>query len=765
MKTSQNPEAEQRKRRQTKILPFYMQEKLIIGFCFFLILFMLLTYALFQIVRNNNEAFNRKVLRQRQTQYASKVLPAKRGDIMDRNGTILATSQKVYNLIVDARAMTAYKDKRYEEASLKALEEFFKEDVGELREYIEKQDALPDGKKSAYLKYKKRLSFEEKSAFLEYVEEQNKKFKKEGKKDRIKGLDFEEEYRRYYPYKNLACNIIGFTTDDGESGQAGVEQFYNKSLIGTNGRTYGYLDSDSKLQSVIREATDGNSLVTTINYNIQRTVEKYLLEWQTEDVGSKVASAIVMDPKTGEILAMASTKQYDLNEPRKLNDAEYPESLLLELGKKEAQIVYKREHENKSIAADEVSQYFTQEELLSYGKQAAWNEVWRNPVISDTYEPGSTVKPFTLAGALEESVIKPKTTFNCDGKVILSDGVHTWVIRCHKRDGHGTIDAEQALMQSCNVYMMDTAFAEGAETFVNYQHIFGFGDKTTVDLPGEADTASLVYTAESLGKTTLATNSFGQNFNVTMIQMASAFCSVINGGSYYRPHVVKQILNANGTVIKDVQPELMRVTVSEETSAFLREALFQTVEGGTGKPAQIQGYHVGGKTGTAQKLPRSAKNYLVSFLGFAPVEDPQLLVYVVVDTPNLDGEAQASASFATKIEQKIMNDALQFLNIPAQGETDPNASLNKDLQTEEGILEENDTEEGRESTQGTKKESSSSDSRGNASANSKESNSSSTKESEVVKRSADSDERVEDGGEVPDEVPVTMESTERKTAR
>ena len=765
MKTSRNPEAEQRKRRQTKILPFYMQEKLIIGFCFFLILFMLLTYALFQIVRNNNEAFNRKVLRQRQTQYASKVLPAKRGDIMDRNGTILATSQKVYNLIVDARAMTAYKDKRYEEASLKALEEFFKEDVGELREYIEKQDALPDGKKSAYLKYKKRLSFEEKSAFLEYVEEQNKKYKKEGKKDRIKGLDFEEEYRRYYPYKNLACNIIGFTTDDGESGQAGVEQFYNKSLIGTNGRTYGYLDSDSKLQSVIREATDGNSLVTTINYNIQRTVEKYLLEWQTEDVGSKVASAIVMDPKTGEILAMASTKQYDLNEPRKLNDAEYPESLLLELGKKEAQIVYKREHENKSISTEEISQYFTQEELLSYGRQAAWNEVWRNPIISDTYEPGSTVKPFTIAGALEESVIKPKTTFTCDGKVTLSDGVHTWNIRCIKRDGHGTLDAEQALMRSCNVYMMNTAFAEGAETFVKYQHVFGFGDKTTVDLPGEADTASLVYTADTLGKTTLATNSFGQNFNVTMIQMASAFCSVINGGSYYRPHVVKQVLNANGTVIKDVQPELMRITVSEDTSAFLREALFQTVEGGTGKPAQIQGYHVGGKTGTAQKLPRSAKNYLVSFCGFAPVEDPQLLVYVVVDTPNLEGEAQASASFATKIEQKIMNDALQFLNIPPQGETDPNASLNKDLQTGESLVEGNDAKEDAEGPEGDKKESISGNTGKNSSKNTKENTSTSMGESEAVKRSVDTDEKVEDEGEVPDELPSTAESTEAGISR
>lgn len=764
MKTSPNPEAEQRRRRQTKILPFYMQEKLIIGFCFFLILFLLLTFALFQIVRNNNEAFNRKVLRQRQTQYGSKVLPAKRGDIMDRNGTILATSQKVYNLIVDARTMTSYQDKRYEEASLKAVEEFFKEDAGELRAYIAKQDALPDGKKSAYYKYKKRLSYEERTAFLDYIDEQNKQYKKDGKKDRIKGLDFEEEYRRYYPYKNLACNIIGFTTDDGESGQAGVEQFYNKSLIGTNGRTYGYLDSDTKLQSVIREATDGNSLVTTINYNIQRTVEKYLQEWQTEDVGSKVASAIVMDPKTGEILAMASTKQYDLNEPRNLNDAEYPESLLLELGKKEAQIVYKREHENKSISLEEVSQYFTQEELLSYGRQAAWNEVWRNPVISDTYEPGSTVKPFTIAGALEESVIKPTTTFTCDGKVTLSDGVHTWNIRCHKRDGHGTLDAEQALMQSCNVYMMDTAFAEGAETFVKYQHIFGFGDKTTVDLPGEADTASLVYTADTLGKTTLATNSFGQNFNVTMIQMASAFSSVINGGSYYKPHVVKQILNANGTVIKDVQPELMRVTVSEDTSAFLREALFQTVEGGTGKPAQIQGYHVGGKTGTAQKLPRSAKNYLVSFCGFAPVEDPQLLVYVVVDTPNLEGEAQASASFATKIEQKIMNDALQFLNIQPQGETDPNASLNKDLQSEEGILGENQSKEEDENAESGKKEGASEKSGNNSSAK-KDSSTSDAQEGKVVKRSVDTDEKAEDEGEVPDELPSTSESTESTSGR
>ena len=465
-----------------------------------------------------------------------------------------------------------------------------------------------------------------------------------------------------------------------------MEQYYNDELLGINGREYGYLDSDTKLQSVIREATDGNSIVTTLNFNIQRTAEKYLQEWQTEDVGSKMAAAIVMNPKNGEILAMASTNRFDLNHPRELDKTLYPDSLLRELGKKEAVSTYKREH-NQPISEDAISSVYSDSEILSFGTQVVWNQMWRNVTVSDSYEPGSTAKPFTIAGALEEAAIRPETTFRCDGYITLSDGVKTWNIRCHKRDGHGTLDAEQALMQSCNVYLMNTAFQEGAENFVKYQHIFGFGEKTGVDLPGEADTSSLLYKAESLGKTSLATNSFGQNYNVTMIQMAAAFSSIVNGGSYYRPHVVKQILNSNGTVIKNVEPELLRVTNSETTSDFLKEALYQTVEKGTGRPAKIQGYHVGGKTGTAQKLPRSEKNYLVSFCGFAPVEDPEILVYVIVDTPNLDGEEQASASFATKIEQKIMNDSLQFLNIPPQGETDPEASLNK------GLMEENDSKE------------------------------------------------------------------------
>ena len=692
MRASQNTEEEQKKkRRQTKILPFYMQEKLMVGFVFLILLFAVLSLVIFQMIRKNSEEYSRIVLGQRQSGYGSRSIQARRGDILDRNGTILATSEKVYNLIVDPRAITSRADDRYLQASLDALKEYFKNDerVAVAESVLNEQRNLTGNKKSAYFKFKEGMSFEEKEAFQKFIDEKNAAYRKNGNKYEIKGLWFEDKYKRSYPYKDLACNVIGFSSTDNDGGTGGVEQYYNTSLIGVNGREYGYLDSDTKLQSVIRDATDGNSIVTTINFNIQRTVEKYLQEWQKDDVGSKMAAAIVMNPKNGEILAMASTNQFDLNRPRDLDKSLYPDTLLLDMGKKEALAKYKREHNNQELAEDKLSTVFSNEEILSLGAQVAWNQMWRNVAISDTYEPGSTVKPFTIAGALEENAIKQNTNFTCEGFITLSDGVKTWTIRCHKRDGHGTIDAEQALMQSCNVYLMNTAFQEGADNFVKYQHVFGFGEKTGIDLPGEADTSALVYQADNLGKTSLATNSFGQNYNVSMIQMAAAFSSVVNGGSYYRPHVVKQILNANGTVIKDVEPELLRVTCSKATSDFLKEALYQTVEKGTGRPAQIRGYHVGGKTGTAQKLPRSEKNYLVSFCGFAPVEDPEILVYVIVDTPNLDGEEQASASFATKIEQKIMNDALQFLNIPAQGETDPEVSLNKDLQ--EGIKTKEET--------------------------------------------------------------------------
>lgn len=658
-----------------------MQRKLAITFGVIMLALIALIIVIYRLVKNNSEEYNKIVLSQRQASYDSRTIPFRRGDIMDRNGTVLATSQKVYNLIIDPRVINSGEGGRYVDATIKGLVEFFGYDETELRVLLkEKAD-------KSYVKYQKELSYDEKTGFEEYMKEQNSAYSKNGVKSRIRGVWFEDEYRRTYPYGSLACNVIGFANADGSNGTGGVEQYYNDTLVGVNGREYGYMDSETKLQSVLKQPTDGETVVTTINTNIQMALEKYLNEWQTEDVGSKVAAAIVMDPKSGEILAMGSTNQFDLNDPRALDESIYTDSYLMELGTKEAVGVYKREHPDEpQITEDEVPKYYSNADILSYGKQVAWNQIWRNVVVSDTYEPGSTAKAITLAGALEERAITPDTEFNCEGYIELSDGVHSWKIRCHNHDGDGIIDAKTGLMRSCNVYLMDTAFALGSEKFVKYQHLFGFGEKTGIDLPAEADTSKLVYAADKLGKTTLATNSFGQNYNVTMVQMAAAYCSIINGGNYYKPHVVKQILNSNGTVVESIKPEVTRVTCSKTTSDFLKEALYQTVEAGTGTKAQIKGYRIGGKTGTAEKIPRSAKNYLVSFVGFAPVEDPQLLVYVIVDTPNLEGEAQATASFAINIEKKIMNEALQFMNIVPTGETDPEDKLNAKLaKSQEGI--------------------------------------------------------------------------------
>ena len=675
---------DKKKKPGEKILISYMQTKLAVTVSVMMLALIALVGVLVHIVRTNSDQYNKIVLSQRQASYDSRTIPFRRGDIMDRNGTVLATSEKVYNLILDPYVINSGTDGRFVEATIKALSEYFHYSDTELRELIK------DKAGKSYIKYEKALSYDEKNGFETYEKEQNAAYQKAGSKERIRGVWFEDEYKRTYPYGSLACNVIGFSSQDGTSGTGGIEQYYNDTLTGTNGREYGYLDSDTNLQSVLKEPTNGESIVSTINTNIQKRTEQYLMDWQTKDVGSKSAAAVVMDPKTGEVLAMASTNQFDLNDPRKLDPSIYPDAVLTELGRKEAVGVYHREHPDEpAITEDDVTKYYTEDEIKSYGQQVAWNQIWRNIPVSDTYEPGSTAKTITMAGALEERAITPQTTFNCQGYIELSDGIHTWKIRCHNHNGDGIIDAKTALLRSCNVYLMNTAFQLGSDKFVKYQHLFGLGEKTGIDLPAEADTSDLVYTADKLGKTTLATNSFGQNFNVTMIQMAAAYASIINGGSYYKPHVVKQILDENGTVISDVRPELLRTTVSKDTSDFLRDALYATVEEGTGKKAKIEGYHVGGKTGTAEKLPRSAKNYLVSFMGFVPVEDPQLLVYVIVDTPNLEGEAQATASFAIKIERAIMNDAVQLLNIPSQGETNPEDSINAGFtKNPEGISKE-----------------------------------------------------------------------------
>lgn len=637
MKTSRNG-------NNKKVFTMSMKEKLAVTVLVTTLALFGLVVVLYRMIKDKNEDYTQIVLNQHSS-YDSRTIPYRRGDIVDRNGTYLATSEKVYNLILDPNQINQDKE-NYLEPTVSALCEVFGYDRADILATISANE------NSYYVPYEKQISADKKEEFETKKKELNDAYakSKEDSGKKIKGVWFEDEYRRFYPYNTLACNVVGFSYDNGKQGSGGIEQYYNDQLTGTNGREYGYLDDESNMEKVIKSAENGNTIVSTIDVNIQRIVEKYIDEWMS-GIGSKTAAVIAMDPRNGEILAMSSNRRFDLNNPRDLSYA------------------------------------YSQEEITAMtdeGMMDAWNQMWRNFCVNDTYEPGSPAKPMTVAAGLEEGVISQNDTFLCDG----GQDVGGYRIKCSNIYGHGILTLEQSLMKSCNDAMMQIAAKLGVQRFAKYQKLFGMGQKTGIDLPGEA--YGLIYNADNMGPTDLAVNSFGQSYNSTMIQMAAAFASVINGGSYYEPHVVKQILNDQGSVVKKIEPNLVRETVSQSTSDFIRHALFMTVddEEGTGKAGRVAGYKVGGKTGTAEKLPRSAHNYLVSFCGFAPADDPQLLMYVVIDTPNLPGKEQAHSTFATEVFQKIMAEALPYLNVfPDTDTTTEDASL---ADQNEGITNNNE---------------------------------------------------------------------------
>ena len=592
----------------------YVKKRLLFVSILITIIFVLLGGRLYYLTIEKGEEYNRIVLSARQVSYNSEIIPSRRGDILDSDGNLLATSVKVYNLIIDPKVIFSYKDNRYVNATVDALSFVYGYNKWEIRDLIEEK------KDKSYIRYARQLSKEEKDKFDEYRKSRNEEYKNLGVKERINGVWFEEEYKRYYPNDTLASNVIGFIGGDGRA-VMGLEEYYDKELSGTNGRKYGYLGFDYELENVEKNSINGMNIVTTIDQRIQRICEEKLLKWQTEDIGSKSASAIVMNPNNGEIYAMASTNGFNLNSPRDVSDLD-------------------------------------PEYVKEVGIENIWFSRWKNVCVQDTFEPGSTAKVETFAATIDENLVAKDATFDCKGFIELDDGVHKWRIRCNNRNGHGVLTLMDTLTNSCNMSMAEMAEMLGIQAFTKYQKAFGFGEYTNIDLPNEADTGKLVYTKENMGRTDLATNSFGQNFNCTMVQLIAAFSSVINGGKYYEPHFVKRIENETGTYIRQIASQVIRQTISSRTSKYVREALFETVETGTGKLAQIKGRNIGGKTGTAEKLPRSDKKYLVSFIGFDDRDNPEIVLYVVVDEPNLEGEAQASASFATKIFHDIMKDIL-----------------------------------------------------------------------------------------------------------
>ena len=589
----------------------FIKRRLLLVNIIIAIIFVMLGIRLYYLMIINGDYYNRLVLSQRQISYNSQVLPSRRGDILDADGNLLATSIKVYNLIIDPKVITSTKDNRYVNATIDALSDVYDYNRWELRDLIEEK------KDRSYIRYARQLPKEEKDKFEKYKEQKNAEYKKLGVNDRIDGVWFEEEYKRYYPNDSLASNVIGFVNNAGAS-VMGLEEYYDS---GVNGRRYGYLADNFELESVKKQAIDGYNIVTTIDQRMQRICEEKIAEWKNGEIGSKSASALIMNPNNGEIYAMASSNSFNLNDPRDLSDLD-------------------------------------EEYIAEVGKENIWFSRWKNIPVQDTYEPGSTAKIVTYSAAIDENVVTSDEMFECKGFIELDDGEHKWRIRCVNRNGHGHLTLMETLTKSCNIGMAEMAETLGANTFLKYQKTFGFGQFTNVDLPNEADTSKFVHTIKDIGRTDLSTNSFGQNFNCTMVQLAAAFSSAINGGKYYEPHFVKRIENQNGTYIKQIVKPVLRKTISESTSKYLRESLFETVETGTGKLAQIKNRNIGGKTGTAEKLPRADKNYLVSFIGFDDKDNPNLVCYVVIDQPNLEGEEQANASFATKIFHDIMKEVL-----------------------------------------------------------------------------------------------------------
>lgn len=619
-----------------------MQKKMLWFFIAVLTAFMILGIRLILIVKENGTQYQKQILSQQK--YDSTVLPFRRGDIVDSNGSKLAVSEKVYNLVIDSYVMSS-KDK-YLDVTLKALETNFPDlNMSELRAYIETH---PDS--SWYVPLRK-LSYEDISGFKEV----------QAKDSNIRGVWFEEEYKRIYPNGSLAADVIGFARNDNQ-GQYGLEEYYNDILNGTVGREYGYLNDELALERTIKPAIDGNTLHLTIDANVQGIIEKHLKKFNEENKnqahegnGAENVGCIVMEVDTGRILGMASYPTYDLNDTRNV-DALLGSYLIEEVENSAGYIEHKK---TDTYITKAVLDSLTEEQII-----LNLNHLWKNFCISERYEPGSTAKPFTVAAALETGAINGNEHYECKGA--LEVGGHS--IKCHNypMGGEGDVSVQNSIAWSCNVALMKIGQAIGVERFTEFQNIFNFGLKTNIDLAGESRTDEFLYRADEMKPADLATNAFGQNFNVTMIQMITGYCSLINGGFYYEPHVVDKITNASGATIKNVEPRILKQTVSESTSELIRQYTRAVVmeEGGdlrTGRTARPAGYAIGGKTGTAQTIPRGNGEYVVSFIGHAPTDDPQIAVYAVVDRAN--SVKQDNVRLATQIVHDVLTEVLPYKQI------------------------------------------------------------------------------------------------------
>ena len=575
------------------------------------------------ISASDGQKYAKTVLAQSQSKYSSTTIPFKRGDIQDRNGTVLATSKRMYNVILDCSVVNA--KEVYFEPTVTAVVENFDVDENQIRRLL----TASETKDSKYKIIARDVSIDEKKAFEEYKQKiQDPEDDGKDVQDLINGVWFEEEYVRYYPFKELGCSVVGFT-NKGNTADWGIEGYYNNTLNGVNGRKFGYFNTEASVEQTIVDAVDGDNVISTIDVNIQSVAEKHINNYMKAmengplgNEGAQNVGVIIMDPNDGSILAMASDRSFDLNDPRDL------------------------------------SRYFSSSQIAGMSdeqKAENLNVIWRNYCISDTFEPGSTFKPIVVAAALEDGTLSGNETYHCDGYQVVSGTT----IKCANTEGHGDETLSDVIMNSCNDAIMQIVDVMGIDEFCKYQTLFNFGSKTGIDLSGEA--SGILHTASAMGDVDLATSSFGQGFNATMIQEAAAFSSVINGGIYYKPRVVNRIVDKNGDPVRKYDPVIQKQTISGDVSAKLRSYLKSSVETGTSQFSKVDGYSSGGKTGTSQKIPRASGKYLVSFIGFWPYDDPRVVCYVVVDEPNTS--YQANSAYPQIIARDIMMEVLPYLNI------------------------------------------------------------------------------------------------------
>lgn len=543
---------------------------------------------------------------------------ANRGSILDRNEQVLAVSTAVYNVVLDPLQLAEENDEEKTKETFTTLCEYFPDlKYEDLQYHITLNPETNKINTPTHWKY--------------LVKGVERSVKEELEAKKLLGVYFEQTSKRSYPLKTLACHLIGFNNT------WGLEGYYNDEMTGTPGRSFILYQGADKVTYQDYEAQDGNTIVTTLDYTIQQYAEQAVKEtmetWPSQNV-----AAIVMNPNTGEIYAMAAADTFDLNDP--------DEPLKLE--------------------TDETFQE-TWEAMTDEEKSEYLNSTWKNFCVSDTYEPGSVYKPLVVAAALEEGVITKNSTFYCGGKLTVADRD----INCHLHSGHGTISIEEIMAQSCNPGVIQIAQKLGVEKFYKYQREFGFGEKTGIDLPGEA--VGILHAESAIGPVELATSSFGQTFNCTSIQMATAFSALINGGNLVKPYLVSQIVDDDGSVIMEQNTEVVRKVISQKTSDYIRTALKATVDHGTAKKIAIPGYSIGCKTGTSEQGARDKKKWTLTHMAYFPAENPQYLVFSVIHIP--EGYADGVQTTATMTKQ-LMENIIKYKNLEPTEATEQTATLN-----------------------------------------------------------------------------------------